>query len=144
MSDQILPVSIKSMIMKKVHIILVIAYSIFGLTACNEYRSMTTASKVSDLGGNPFYRTLSKSVLKNIDGFIKTQDQKKSIGIINFQTSMKTFLTTTSQWNTFRDKMGEFYHIADRPLSQQFGSLTTVKDLILFTARYGTKFPPCY
>lgn len=113
-------------------------------TGCNQYRSMTTASKISDLSGNPFYRTLSKSMMKNIDEFLKEQGQKKSLGKVNFETTLRNFLTTSEQWVLFKKMIGDFYKISDMHMDQQFASLTSVKDLIQFTARYGTKFPPCY
>lgn len=130
--------------MKRIIHLLLIVFLLQGVTACNHYRSIKTANKVSSLSGNPFYHTLSKSIMKNIYGFMRGQKQKKSIGKVHLETTLKTFLVSREQWDSFKSKMGDVYQIGDSPLEQQFSSLITVRDLIAFTAKYGTKFPPCY
>lgn len=130
--------------MKRFIQLVILIFLLQGFTACNHYRSIKTAHKVASLSGNPFYHTLSKSMMKNIYGFMKGQSQKKSIGKVHLETTLKTFLINREQWDAFKSKIGNFYQIGDSPLEQQFSTINTVRDLIMFTAKYGTKFPPCY
>jgi hypothetical protein len=127
--------------MKKVQIFLfVTAISLITFSSCNEYRSFASVTKISQLSGNPFYYNLSKGILKHIGSFLVQEGLKGNVGKVNLLSSMNTILTTADQIAKFKNVLGTAYHIAPTKLSgmDMNGS---VKDLVGFVAKNGTKFP---
>ena len=127
--------------MKKVQLFfLAFVMAMFSLTSCNEYRSFTNVTKLSQLSGNPFYYNLSKSLLKNVGSFLVQEGLKSQVGKVNLLSPLSSFLTNASQVGKFKNMLGTSYRISPTKMDEQFSSLVNMKDLIYFVAKNGTKF----
>lgn len=128
--------------MKKTQIILsILLFTSIACTSCNEYKSFSSATKVSQLSGNPFYYQLSKSVLKNIGSFLVEKELKSTVGKLNLTTPLSSILTTTDNTAAFKSMLGNSYKISSRKLnSANFDQLGNIKNLISFVAKNGSHF----
>lgn len=129
--------------MKKIHILLLATFiiSTASLTSCNEYKSFSSATKVSELAGNPFYYQLSKSLLKNMSNFLIEKGLKKTVGKLNLTTPLSSILTTADQISSFKSMLGTAYKIPSKKLdSASFDQVGTMKDLVGFVAKNATHF----
>ncbi|MBL7765958.1 MAG: hypothetical protein JNJ58_07700 [Chitinophagaceae bacterium] len=115
-------------------------FLIFCLSACNEYKSITSATKVSHLAGNPFMYQLSKSILKNTKNFMADNDIKMSGGKLNLLTPLASVFTQGDQINTYKQMLREEYQVPVKKLDLGFSKLRTMKDLIMFIAKNGRSF----
>ncbi len=112
---------------------------VFFATSCNTYRSMSTATKMSELRGNPFMYQLSKAVIKNL-GAYAVRSGVKNIGKINLLSNLSSIFTTSDQVAGLKDLMTLSYKISPKKVNADFGKLTNVKDLIGFIAKNGRGF----
>lgn len=124
--------------MKKIHIALLLA-TVFSVStiSCNQYRSMSSASKVSQLSGNPFMYQLSKSVLKNITTFMAEKGLKSTVGKLNLLSPISAIVSNPADVSSLKNMLSTAYSIAPKKLDTQFSSLTNMKDLITFVAANG-------
>lgn len=122
--------------MKKM-LILLLSSALF-FSACNTYKSITNASKVSELKGNPFMYHLSKSVIKNLSSFASKSGANS--GKINLLTSLSSVFSTSEQIGGLKDVLVLNYRIPQKKIDSGFGKLLTVKDLINFVAKNGRGF----
>lgn len=128
--------------MKKIHILLLATFiiSTATMTSCNEYKSFSTVTKVSQLAGNPFYYQLSKSLLKNLGSFLAERGMKKAIGKLNLTTPMSSILTTADEISSFKKMLSTAYSIPSKKLDgASFDKVGTLKDLVGFVAQNGSK-----
>lgn len=128
--------------MKKIHVILAIfILSTVSLTSCNEYKSFSSATKLSELSGNPFYYQLSKSLLKNMGSFLVEKGLKSTVGKLNLTTPLSSIMTTADNITAFKSMLGTAYKIPSKKLdSANFDQLGNVKDLVGFVAKNATHF----
>lgn len=119
----------------------VLTVATISFTSCNEYKSFSTATKLSELSGNPFYYQLSKSLLKNIGTFLVEKGIKKTVGKVNLTTPISSILTTTDHITAFKDMLAGQYKIPTKKLDgNTFDKVATVKDLVGFIAKNGNHF----
>jgi hypothetical protein len=127
--------------MKKLQIIfLLVVLAAGGISSCNEYRSFNNVTKISQLGGNPFYYKLSKGMIRNLSHFADGEGMKSAVGKLNLLSPLSSVLTNADQISRFKNSIGSMYKIAPKNLNQFTGG-GTVKDLVGFVAKHGTKFP---
>ncbi|MBL7773124.1 MAG: hypothetical protein JNM95_09695 [Chitinophagaceae bacterium] len=127
--------------MKKVQLILVVTtLGLISFSSCNEYRSFSSVTKVSQLSGNPFYYNLSKGILKHLSGFLVQEGLKGSVGKVNLLSNLNQILTTADQISKFKNLLGSAYQIPATKMNS-FNAGGTVKDVVSFVAKNGTKFP---
>lgn len=113
---------------------------IFTVSSCNEYKSISSATKVSQLAGNPFMYQLSKSLLKNTKNFMADNDIKMSSGKLNLLTPLASLFSQGDQINTYKQMLREEYQVPSKKLDLGFSKLRTVKDLVVFVAKNGRSF----
>lgn len=125
--------------MKKnnVTLLLVLIIALFS-TSCNKYVSMSSATKVGELRGNPFMYQVSKSVVKNICKF--AEKNKISTGKIGLLTSLSSIFSTADQIGGVKDLVSLVYNIPAKKVNNEFAKLSTIKDLISFIAKNGKGF----
>jgi hypothetical protein len=127
--------------MKKIHILLLLV-TLTGIfsTGCNEYRSLSSASKVSQLSGNPFMYQLSKSVMKTMGKYMLEKGIKSTVGKINLMSPLSGLFSNSSDLSGLKDLLVSTYKIAPKKADAQFGNLQNVRDLIGFVAKNGKNF----
>jgi hypothetical protein len=127
--------------MKKIHILLLLV-ALTGIfsTGCNEYRSLSSASKVSQLSGNPFMYQLSKSVMKTLGNYMLEKGIKSTVGKINLMSPLSGLFSNSSDLSGLKDLLVSTYKIAPKKADAQFGNLQNVRDLIGFVAKNGKNF----
>ena len=127
--------------MKKIHILLLLV-TLTGIfsTGCNEYRSLSSASKVSQLSGNPFMYQLSKSVMKTMGKYMLEKGIKSTVGKINLMSPHSGLFSNSSDLSGLKDLLVSTYKIAPKKADAQFGNLQNVRDLIGFVAKNGQNF----
>ena len=108
-------------------------------TSCNQYRSVSTATKVSQLSGNPFYFNLAKNLKKNIVNFMAINAIQSSEKL-NLLTPISSILKTGEQINGFKNMLSTAYQIYPKKLDQGFDKLGNMRDLISFIAQNGRNF----
>ncbi len=127
--------------MRKISFIICLIFIVaLSTSSCNQYKSISSATKISQLSGNPFYFNLSKSLLKNIGLFLMEKGTKKSIGKINLMTPLSSILTSNDQIQDFKAMLTKNYQVYPKKLDAQFGKLGNLKDLISFVAYNGRNF----
>ena len=126
--------------MKKINVLALLAILlVFFVSSCNTYKSMNTASKVSELKGNPFMYQLSKSVIKNLNTYAG-KCGAKSMGKLNLLSTLSSVFTTAEQIGGLKDLLTLTYRITPKKVNAGFDKLSTVKDLIGFIAKNGKGF----
>ena len=126
--------------MKNVYIlIIVLSLGLGSLTGCNEYRTLTSASKVSQLSGNPFMYQLSKTVIKLIGHFMEEKVIKSTVGKINLMSPLSGLISNTNDLAGLKDLLMRSFKIAPKKMNQ-FDTLANVRDLVSFVAKNGSNF----
>ena len=110
------------------------------LTSCKEYTSLTNASKITQLKGNPFIYNVSKSLLKNTTNYMASKGLKSAITKINLLTPLSSIITSPDQIEGYANMLSNFYSIPSGKLIKRYSTLSSVKDLIYFVANNGQKF----
>lgn len=119
--------------------LLVLGLGMSTLNSCNEYRSLTSASKVSQLSGNPFMYQLSKSIIKLIGHFMEEKGIKSTVGKINLMSPLSGLLSNTNDMAGLKDLLMTSFKIAPKKMNQ-FDNLSTVRDIVGFVAKNGSSF----
>ena len=126
--------------MKKNNILL---WILFGLmlshTACNTYTSMSAATKVTELKGNPFMYQLSKAVIKNLGNYA-VKSGSKHTGKIQLLSTISSIFSTDDQIAGLKDLLTLSYKISPQKINKDFSKLVTIKDLISFVEKNGKGF----
>lgn len=126
--------------MKNVYILLIVlSLGMSSLTGCNEYRTLTSASKVSQLSGNPFMYQLSKTVIKLIGHFMEEKGIKSTVGKINLMSPLSGLISNSSDLAGLKDLLMNSFKIAPKKMNQ-FDTLANVRDLVGFVAKNGSNF----
>lgn len=129
--------------MKRLNLIIVFCVSItfiLATSSCNTYRSLHTATKISQLSANPFYQKVAKSLISNISS------QVISKGLTSFKGSPKLLSPINAIFNTpqsvtaFKDMISSSYGIGMNKIEQSFSNWRTIKDAISFVARNGKNY----
>lgn len=127
--------------MKNLHAFLFVSlFALFSLTGCKEYTSLTNATKVSQLSGNPFIFNLSKSILRNTGKFLVEKGLKGVTSKLNLTTPLSSVISDPSQIGDYTNMLSSTYKIPAGALAKKYSSLSSVKDLIYFVANHGQKF----
>jgi hypothetical protein len=108
-------------------------------TSCNQYRSLGSVTKLSQLSGNPFYFNLTKSLLKNTGNFLSTSGIKpdSKLGLL---TPLTSVLKTGDQMSGFKNMLASTYQVYPQKLEKGFGSIGNMKDVVSFVASNGRNF----
>ncbi len=126
--------------LKSTLIVLLSVYSLSILTGCNEYKSFSSATKLSQLSGNPFMFSLSKAMLSEIKTIVSLAGNKADARKINLTTPLTQVLKTQEQINTFKNLLNTAYKVPVKKMDASWGSIGTVKDLVGFVAKNGRNF----
>ena len=100
---------------------------------------MSSATKISELRGNPFMYQLSKAVVKNL-GSYALKAGVKNIGKINLLSNLSSIFTTSDQVAGLKDLLTLSYKISPKKVNADFGKLSNVKDLIEKKKKNGRGF----
>lgn len=115
-------------------------FTLFTMSSCKEYTSLTNATKVSQLNGNPFIYNLSKSILRNTGKFLIEKGMKGIGTKLNLTTPLSAIISDPSHIGDFTNMLSSTYKIPSGALAKKYSSLSSVKDLIYFVANHGQKF----
>ncbi len=121
-------------------LLLVLVSSSLTFVSCNEYKSFSSASKISQLGGNPFLYNLCKGLLKDLKNNLIENGLKGSVKKMNLLTPLSEILKTPDQVSKFKTTLNTNYLVPTKKMDTQWGKLGTVKDLVSFVAKNGKKF----
>lgn len=114
--------------------------SLASLVSCNEYKSINSATKISQLSGNTFMYNLSKSMLSEIKTIASLAGNKADVKKINLITPIAQVLKTQEQISTFKNVLNTVYKVPVKKLDAGWGNLGTIKDLVMFVAKNGRSF----
>lgn len=126
--------------MKKYILFALLTFSCLAFNSCNQYRSLTSATKVAQLSGNPFMYNLSKSILKNTVHYLIQQKIQHTIGKINLLTPLSSIITNPGQVDGYKNMLNAAYNIPTDKLTKSYNTLSNVRDLISFVAKNGRSF----
>ena len=126
--------------MKHVFILCLAVLSISVFSFCNQYRSLSNATKVSQLNGNPFMYNLSKSLLKTTSRYLVEKGIQSAAQKLNLLTPLSSIITDPAQTSGFVSLLQNNYKIPSDKLLKNYSSLSTVRDLIYFVANNGRSF----
>ncbi|MEZ5046471.1 MAG: hypothetical protein R2831_05715 [Chitinophagaceae bacterium] len=125
--------------MNKLFILLLVS-AVFSFTSCNQYRSISSVTKLSQLSGNPFMYQLSKSMLKNIGNYMIQKGIQSTVGKANLLSPLSGLFSKADDIAGLKNLLSTAYGIAPKKLDAGYGNLGNVKDLIGFVAKNGTNF----
>jgi hypothetical protein len=126
--------------LKSTFFALVAVVSLASLVSCNEYKSINSATKISQLSGNTFMYNLSKSMLSEIKTIASLAGNKADVKKINLITPIAQVLKTQEQISTFKNVLNTVYKVPVKKLDAGWGNLGTIKDLVMFVAKNGRSF----
>ena len=126
--------------MKNYSLIFLLVISLAGFQSCNQYRSISTATKVSQLSGNPFMYNLSKSLLKNTARYLVEKNITQAVGKLNLLTPLSSIITNPEHVGGYMSMLSTAYKIPAGKLAKSYNTLSTVKDLISFVGKNGESF----
>ena len=126
--------------LKSTFFALVAVVSLASLVSCNEYKSINSATKISQLSGNTFMYNLSKSLLSEIKTIASLAGKKADVKKINLITPIAQVLKTQEQISTFKNVLNTVYKVPVKKLDAGWGNLGTIKDLVMFVAKNGRNF----
>ena len=126
--------------LKSTFFALVAVVSLASLVSCNEYKSINSATKISQLSGNTFMYNLSKSMLSEIKTTASLAGNKADVKKINLITPIAQVLKTQEQISTFKNVLNTVYKVPVKKLDAGWGNLGTIKDLVMFVAKNGRSF----
>ena len=126
--------------LKSTFFALVAVVSLASLVSCNEYKSINSANKISQLSGNTFMYNLSKSLLSEIKTIASLAGKKADVKKINLITPIAQVLKTQEQISTFKNVLNTVYKVPVKKLDAGWGNLGTIKDLVMFVAKNGRNF----
>jgi hypothetical protein len=126
--------------LKSTFFALVAVVSLASLVSCNEYKSINSATKISQLSGNTFMYNLSKSLLSEIKTIASLAGKKADVKKINLITPIAQVLKTQEQISTFKNVLNTVYKVPVKKLDAGWGNLGTIKDLVMFVAKNGRSF----
>ena len=126
--------------LKSTFFALVAVVSLASLVSCNEYKSINSATKISQLSGNTFMYNLSKSMLSEIKTIASLAGNKADVKKINLITPIAQVLKTQEQISTFKNVLNTVYQVPVKKLDAGWGKLGTIKDLVMFVAKNGRSF----
>jgi len=110
------------------------------MTGCNEYKSFSSASKVSQLSGNPFMYRLSKGVLASIKDVAARSGNKSAAKGLNLTTTLADVMSTPEQVSALKNQLQTDYKVPMKKMDALWGNVGTVKDLVAMVAKYGRNF----
>lgn len=114
--------------------------SLLCLGACNEYRSFQSASKVSQLSGNPFMYRLSKSILGSLKDVAVKSGRKSDAKGLNLLSPLDKVLGSPEQTAMLKSMLAADFKVPEKKMDMGWGKLGTVKDLVTFVAKNGKDF----
>jgi hypothetical protein len=106
--------------------------------SCDTYRSLSEATSVRQLSGNPFIQNVARSVVKNI-GSMLLQNGIKNAGKIGLNTDLKSILTTANAVSGLKAMLSGNYGIPANIVEKNYSKLNTVRDIIGLVSTTGTK-----
>jgi hypothetical protein len=121
--------------------LLLIAVSTFGLStlnSCDTYHSLTNASSVAQLAGNPFMQNVARSLLKNMTGMLM-QNGIQNIGKLGLNTNLSSLLSSATAISGFKNMLGSTYGLSNNIIDKNFSKLGSIKDVVGLVASSGTK-----
>jgi hypothetical protein len=125
--------------MKKITNLVLLAITVTLLaSSCNNYRSISTVTKISQLKGNPFMYQLSKTLLKNVAAYA-TKIGAKGSGKVNMVTPIADVFSG-DQMGGLKELMTLTYNIPQKRINKEFDKLSTFRDLIMYVGKYGKGF----
>ena len=119
-------------------LILLVSVGLF--SSCNEYKSFSNATKVSQLSGNPFMYNLSKGMLGQLKTIALTAGNKADVKKINLLTPISQILKTQEQLSTFKNVLNTVYKVPVKKMDASWAGIGTIKDLVTFVAKNGRNF----
>lgn len=114
--------------------------SVAFFSSCNEYKSFSNATKVSQLSGNPFMYNLSKGMLGQLKTIALISGTKADVKKINLLTPLSQVLKTQEQLSTFKNVLNTAYKVPVKKMDAAWASIGTIKDLVMFVAKNGRNF----
>ncbi len=123
---------------KKITNLLLVVLLLVGSTSCNEYISISQATKVGQLKGNPFLFNVSKSVISNLKNYAKLNGL--NVSNLTLLTPISSIFSTENQLAGLKEMIMKTYHIPTMKMNKGFASIGTIKDLISFVAINGRGF----
>jgi hypothetical protein len=110
------------------------------LSSCGTYHSFNNAKTVSQLSGNPFMQQVAKSVMRNMANTLLQNGINDFGGKLNLGGNLNSLLSTARAVSGFKNMPSSKYNIANDLVESNFGSLTTVRDVVGFVAQNGSRF----
>jgi hypothetical protein len=106
--------------------------------SCDTYRSLSNASSISQLSGNPFMQNVAKSLVKNM-GSMLLQNGIKNAGKLGLNTNLTSLLSSANAISGFKNMLGSSYGISSAIIDKNFSKLNTIKDVVSLVSSTGTK-----
>lgn len=112
---------------------------LFSFNSCNTYTSLTNASSVSQLSGNPFVQNVAKSVIKNITNSLVQNGIKNVAGKLGLSSNLSSILSTAQAVSGFKNMLSNNYGIASTLIDQKYSKMMSIKDVVSFVAKNANK-----
>jgi hypothetical protein len=101
---------------------------------------MKSATKISELRGNPYMYQLTKALLKSFKNNLIENGLKGSVSKINLMTPLSDLLKSPAQIASFKMLLSNEYLVPAKKMEANWGKLGTVKDLVNFVSKNGKQF----
>jgi hypothetical protein len=122
--------------MKKITIQLsLLALVLTAATSCNNYRSLSSATSVSQLAGNPFMQSIAKTLLRDVGNMLVQQGISKAMPKLGLNTQLSSLLTNATAINAFKGLLSNNYKVNSNVVEQNFGQMKNLGNVVGFLAQ---------
>jgi formate hydrogenlyase subunit 4 len=124
--------------MKKSILLLAIFFiSIGSFNSCTEYKSLSNATSIAQLGGNPFLQTVAKTVIKEMGNMLIQNGMKNVASKIGLNTNLASILTTPAAVGGFKNMLTGAFKLPTNLVDQKLSSLVNIKDVVNLASNSG-------
>ena len=125
--------------MRKFFIIAIIGtLSLSTFNSCDTYHSLSNATSIAKLSGNPFTQNVAKSLVKNI-GNMLIQNGVKNAGKLGLNTNMFSLLSSAQAISGFKNMLSSTYGISNSLIEKNYNKLNTLRDVVGLVSTTATK-----
>lgn len=115
--------------------ILFIAFvTLLSFNSCSTYTSLSNASSISDLRGNPFIKTVAVHVIENTSYMLNKNGLQKNARVLDLNSNLEDILTTPRSIIAFKSMLVKTYRLPKSSVESNMRVMQNIKDVIEFAS----------
>lgn len=125
--------------MKKI-ILLLAAFTMVSasFTSCDTYRSVASATKISQLSANPFMQRVARTVVTEMGRILVQNGLKNALPKLNLNTNLTSLLTSPVAIESFKGMLTNKFGLSTGMVENNMPNLVNLKDVVNLVSKNST------